>query len=229
MPGGVRVERLLAFDLLLLCWNDATGRVRTSCSFGMATGIGGALLLDGVLAGVVTVEDGRVQATGVRADDPLVDEVIDEASGRRRAPKAKALVGRLGSGRRVKALRARMVREGWLEERRERVLGVIPVTRRPPADPAAAEALRERIRGLLTGGLAPEDAEEREVVLASLAGAVALEALVPRGQRREARRRAEQFRDGAGVSEAVSAAVQEAQIAVIGAVAGAAAAGGASG
>lgn len=223
------MERLLAFDLLLLCWNDATGRVRTSCSFGMPTGIGGALLLDGVLAGVVTVEDGRVHATGGRADDLLVDEVVGEATGRRRPPKAKALVGRLGSGRRVKALRARMVREGLLEERRERVLGVVPVTRRPPAVPAAAEALRDRVRGLLTGALAPEEGGEREIVLASLAGAVALEALVPRGQRREARRRAEEFRDGTGVSEAVSAAVQEAQAAVLAAVAGAAAAGGASG
>ena len=222
------MDRPLAFDLLLLSWDDDKGKPHWRSASGLSTGVGGALLLDAILAEAVTVEDDRVRSTGRSGLDPLVDEVVTDIARRARPPKLKSVVSRMASGRRVRAVRDRMVGDGILFRRETRVLGIFPMARHPPADPGQTEALRARIRHLLVGASDPEQADERDVILASLAGSTgALELLVARGERKQAKQRAEDFRDGTGVSEAVHAAIRETQ-AVIAAGAAVVAAGGAS-
>lgn len=224
------MERLLASDLLLLSWNDETGRAHRRTSSGLAAGVGGALLLDAVLAHAVTIEDGRVRATGRAAEDPQVDSLVADVVRRRRPPKAKTVVSGLGNGRRLRAVRDRMVEDGVLGRDESRILGIFPITRRRPVDPREVATLRARIRDLLVGAADPERVDDRDVILASLAGSTgALELLVPRGDRKQAKRRAEAFRDGTGVSEAVHDAIREAQAAVVAGAAAAAVAGGGSG
>lgn len=226
---GAEPERRLAQDLLLIAWDDQRGYVRPFAAANIATGIGGALLLEAVLTELVTVEDGRVVPTGRQAEDPLHAEVVAAAEKGRRHPKAKTVISRVGGGRRKRAVRDRLVAEGRLDAVERRWLGLIPVTRRYPRDPSEIEGLRERVAALLRGHLDPEQAEDREVILASLTAAAGpLNVLVPSGQRRAAKKRAEEFADGEGISEAVRAVVADAQAAVIAATAGAAAASSAS-
>lgn len=218
-------ERRLAQDLLLITWDDQRGYARPFAAANIGTGIGGALLLEAVLAELVTLEDGRVVPTGRQADDPLHADVLAAAEKGRRPPKAKTVISRVGGGKHKRAVRDRMVAEGRLDAVKKRRLGLIPVTRHYPRDPAASEGLRQRVTALLRGQVDPEQAEDREVILASLTAAAGpLNVLVPSGERRDAKKRAEAFADGEGISEAVRAVVADAQAAVIAATAGAAAA-----
>ncbi|MEX0659863.1 MAG: GPP34 family phosphoprotein [Egibacteraceae bacterium] len=218
------MTRLLAEDLLLLCWNDEKGGLHQRCSTTVGPGIGGALVIDAVLAGALVIADGRVQVTGTDPGDLMLTEVV-AAAGRRRPPGVARLVQEVGTPSRYKAIRDRLVEQGVLRADRRRVLGLVPSTRFPPADPATTEVVRERVRALLTGRAEPADAEPRAMMLASLAVPTgAIDLLVARGERTRARRRAEAF-SNPHAALGIGQAVQEAQITAMAAVAAAVTAG----
>lgn len=215
---------LLAGDLVVLAWDHDRGKPSWRVSSTLQTGVGGALLLDAVLDGVVSVEDGRVVVTGT-PQDPLLGEVTRVADAYRRPPKVQSLVQRLGTGARQRAVVDRLVAEGVLRREQDRVLGLFPVTRHPLADPAVAADLRGQVVALLTGASAPEERDDRLVMLAALAGATSLvDELVDRGDRRAARKRAKEFSEGDGISPAVRDAIESAQAATIAAITAAGAA-----
>lgn len=213
------MARLLAEELLLLCWNDQKGAVDRRCSSTLTPGIGGALVIDALLAGALAVDNKRVRGTGTHVDEPLLAEVVAEADRRRRTPTVKKLVGRVGTPARTKRVRDRLVTSGVLRAERRRVLGLFPVTRFPAADPSTVAAVRTPVRFLLTGQRDPGDAETREVVLAGLTKPTnAVDLLVERSQRKHARQRAESFGEGYGVPDAVGQAIKDAQAAAMAAV-----------
>lgn len=219
------MTRLLAEDLLLLCWNDEKGGLHQRCSTTVGPGVGGALVIDAVFAGALVIADDRVQVTGTDPGDPMLTEVV-AAAARRRPPGVTRLVQEVGTPSRYKAVRDRLVDEGVLCADRRRRLGIVPSIRFPPADLATTEALRGRVRALLTGRVVPADAELRDVVLAGLAApAGAIDVLVDRGERTQARRRAEAFSNPHAGAPGIGHAVQEAQIAAITGVAAAMTAG----
>ena len=215
---------LLAEDLLLLCWDDDKARSSSDCSPGLDAGVAAALVIDALMAGSIEVgADGRVRPGSAAADDPLVAEVVEEAGRRRRHPKVHKLVEGLSSGQRSVAVRDRLVESGMLRAERRRLLGLVPVTRYPVADPAAVATVRQQVRALLVGEREPADGDLRWTALAGLAKPTkALERLVDRRQRKAARQRADAFAVGHGVPEVVSETFQQAQAAAVAAVAAAA-------
>lgn len=219
------MTRLLAEDLLLLCWDDEKGGLHRRCSTTVGPGIGGALVIDAVLAGALVIVDDRVVVTGTDPGDVMLTEVV-AAADRRRPPGVTRLVQEVGTPSRYKAVRDRLVEQGVLRADRRRVVGLVPSTRFPPADPAITEAVRERVRALLTDRAAPADAEPREVVLAGLTVPTgAVDVLVARGERTQARHRAEAFGNPHATAPGTGQAVEEAQIAALAAVAAAVTAG----
>lgn len=208
-------DRLLAEDLLVLCWDDAKGKPYSRCETALPAAVGGALVLDLVFGGAATVDDERLVPGDVTPADPLLTAVRDELAGARRPRKATNAIGSLGSGKRARAVRDRLVAAGVLRAERRRLLGLVPVTRYPLADPGAT-SVRQTVAELLTGAREPEDAGPRAVALAALAKPTeAVDVLVERDARKAARQRAEAFGEGHGVPEGVGEAVQRAQTAAV--------------
>ena len=124
---------LLAEDLLLLLLDDATGKV--SVWWGPTdTLLGGAVLAELALAGLVTVEekrsawqDARVHpAAAPPADlDPILTDALATVGEKERA--ASDLVTRLGKGLEAR-LAERLAGRGVLERREGKVLGLFPRT-----------------------------------------------------------------------------------------------------
>lgn len=162
------MTRLLAEDLLLLCWDDEKGRLHQRCSTTVGPGVGGALVIDAVLAEALAITDDRVRVTGTDPGDPMLAGVM-AAAHRRRPPGVARLVQQVGTPGRYKAVRDRLVDRGVLSVDRRRLLGTVAYTRYPPADAVATEGMRETVRALLTGRVDPADADPRAVVLAGLA------------------------------------------------------------
>lgn len=214
------MPRLLAEDLLLLCWNTRKGKAHNACSNGLTPGLGGALVLDALRADALAVHDGRATPTDNPPEDPLLRDVVAEADRGRRAPTVKTMVQRVGTTKRRQQILDRLVNAGVLGIERRSVLGLIPLTRHPAADPAATAALTVTIRQLLTGTDTPEDADTHHLLLASLTAPTgALDVLVDRSQRKQARQRAEAFTRGHGIPAAVDQAIVETQMAIAAAVA----------
>lgn len=214
------MSRLLAEELLLLCWDDERGTLHRRCSTTVGPGVGGALVVDAVLAGALEISGGRVRVTGDDPGDPLLVEVVAAANRHRPASVAR-LVQEVGTMGRYRAVRDRLVDQGVLRVDRRRLLGGVPYTRYPSVDPAVTGAVREPVHALLTGRLDPSGAGPRDVVLAGLAVPTgAVDVLVARGQRAKARRRMETFGDP-HARAAAGQAVPEQQIAAIAAITGA--------
>lgn len=213
------MPRLLAEDLLLLCWDTRTGKAHRACTEGLTPGLGGALVLDALRADALTVHDGRAAPSDNPPEDPLLRDVIAEASRGRRDPTVKTMVQRVGTSKRRQQIIHRLIDAGVLRLDRRRVLGLIPLTCHQFADPATPAALTATVRQLLTGARTPEDAETHHLLLAVLTAPTgAIDVLVDRPQRKQARQRAEAFTRGHGIPAAVGQAIVETQTAIAAAV-----------
>lgn len=202
------MERLLAEDVILLCWDDAKGRVHSRCGIQVRPGVGGALVIEALLAHAITVDEWRVRRTGDSAEDPLVREVADHAESDpgQEPPSVSGLVKTLSTDHYFACVLDRLVSAGVLRQEHRRRLGLIPTTRFPVADSTAAAAPREAVRSLLTGHVAPGQAEPRTVLLAALARPTnAVEELVGRSQRIQARGRAAALAEEDRMAEPVGA------------------------
>lgn len=204
---------LLAEELLLIALDDASGRDVTSMGL-LDVGLAGAVLLDLSLAGAVTARDGKVVATGT-PDDPLLADAAATIRAQERPRDARHWVKRLPKALRPLRERVarRLVERGVLREERRRLLGLIPVTRWPEADPSAEEELRARLCAALVDGAEPD---ARTALLVSLLDPLDLVgAAVPREARRAARRRAKAIADRGVVGTGLDQVVKELQAAVM--------------
>jgi hypothetical protein len=227
------MDLILAEKLLLLMLDDEKG---TNVAFvGGEAGPAGALLLDLTAAEAVTVDaDGRLEAVaaGTPPQHPLLREAHAAIAGSDKRRDTKGWVGRLPKdlkplGRR---LSTGLVERGVLSEERRKLLGIIPTTRFPEADPVPEQWLRERLRAVLLGEREPEG--DDGVLVALLVPYDLVRRLVPNDRRREAKARAKEVADAGAAGDAVAAAVRDTQVAVTAAVvaaAGASVAAGAGG
>ena len=83
------MDRLLARDLLLVCWDEDRGKPHGRSGMGLPAAVGGALLLDAVFDGARTIRDGRVESTGRPATDALVAALVADVRRRRRPPRPR--------------------------------------------------------------------------------------------------------------------------------------------
>lgn len=212
---------LIAEDLLLLLLDDESGKL-TNATY-LATGIGGALLVELALAGNVEVVKGtghwaraKVFPTdAARPSDPVLLEAMDVVAQKERT--AQDLVDRLGRKRRDQLL-GRLRERGVIEEREDRVLGLIPRRRWPTVDGTHEADVRRRLADVLLRGTTPD---ERTAALVGLLSALdVVHRVVDREGRpaREIKERAKEIADGDWAAKAVRDAVAAAQAAVAAAV-----------
>jgi hypothetical protein len=218
---------LIAEDLLLLLLDDESGKF-TNATY-LATGIGGALLVELALAGNVEVVKGaglwaraKVLPTAAASpSDPVLLEALDVVAQKERT--AQDLVDRLGRKRRDQLL-GRLRERGVVEEREDRVLGLIPRRRWPTVDGTHEADVRRRLGEVLLDGTAPD---ERTAALVALLSALdVVHRVVEREGRpaREVKARAKEIAEGDWAAQAVRDAVTAAQAAVAAAVIAASAA-----
>jgi hypothetical protein len=130
-------------------------------------------------------------------------------------------VNRLGSGGWGDSpVRQRLIekltREGVLGRAEERVLGLVPVTRHPPSDPALADRERAAVREVLVAGREPDAAMAALVALVHVCGLV--DACVAGPERKAARARAKRLAEGDQVGGAVRQLQDEMTAAMMAAV-----------
>lgn len=201
------MERLLAEDLHLLCWDDDEGAVASACQGRLPATLAGALVLDAVDAGAVVLEDGTVHATGEGAGDPLLDRVVDGVTGPRLLDEVvRELTPGAGSG-----VRDRLVADGALQvEQRRGLRRVLGRSRLVVAEPEQVRSLADEVWSLLEGD-SPDGADPRTILLAALTGASGLvEGLDTEGQER-ADQHAAELAAAAGITPIIEA-VAEAQL-----------------
>jgi hypothetical protein len=208
-------ERLLLLSL------DDDGQPRDPRS-ALGYALAGAALTELLLAGRLANRDGRLQVVSpAPTGDPVLDEVLRQVEAEPRPRKLKWWVSRLGGGGwRRPSVRNRLIdhltSEGVLARDQERLLGLFPVTRHPPAEPTADDQARAAVRAVLVGGREPDEPTAALVALVEAAGLV--DACVGRSERRQARQRAKQIAAGDQVGEAVRRVQQEVMAAITAAV-----------
>jgi hypothetical protein len=212
------MELLLCEQTLLIALDDERGR--DTSQWGSDAGLAGALLLDLADRGLIDVDaDGRLVALdGPATGAPLLDEAHAAIRDDDRRRNARGGVQRLP--RALKPLRDRvaqgLVERGILTEEHSKLLGLVPRTRYPTADPAPERDLRARLEAVLLDG---QDPTPREALLLGLLEPLELiGGLVPRDRRREARKRAKLVAEQGIAGTAVRDAVRAVQAAVFAAV-----------
>lgn len=211
-------------DLVLLTTSAESGRSLIG-STEVDPVLGGAVMVDLLAAGRITIDgEGRKARAHVVDASPLSDAVAEAALRRLRGRttiKPAALVARLGKGAR-KAQYDVLVGFGVLQARRERVLGLVPVTRYDVLDLARHDDLVGSVRAVLLDDVAA-DARTGPLV-ALLEAANLVKAVVPKADVKRARTRAKVVAEGDWAGTAVRDAIKAAQVAVTAAVTAATAA-----
>jgi Golgi phosphoprotein 3 GPP34 len=209
---------LIAEEVLLLA-HRADGK----CTVGrieLDSALGGALLVELALAGLVDVTDKRVAARdGSAPVEPALAEALARIAERPRRP--KVLVRRLARKAKGQLLDG-LVARGVLAQERNRVLGVLPGRRYPLVETAVREDIERRLRAAVLEGQRPD---QRTAALASIVHAAKMGRRVfPDGNRAAVKRRLEVLSEGEWAADAVRAAIRSAHAATAAAVAAAASA-----
>jgi len=206
----------LAEELLLLALNDEKGTVLMAGALGLPYGLGGALLIELVDAGLLRIEGkALVAAPSGSVRDEILDGILSEVRSAKRTRDIKhwvSKVGRLGGKIRAK-LADRLVAKGILKEEQRRLLLIFPTTRYPQVNPMPEYSVRERIRAALRSMTPPD---ERTAALISLVHACDLVGyLFDKGERRDAKKKAKEISVSQPVGSAVARTVEAVRAAVI--------------
>jgi hypothetical protein len=188
-------------DLVLLMLDPETGRALVdSTSFDRA--IGGALLLDLATRERLTA-DGAGAKARLRVSDaaPTGDALLDDALSRLAGSELRAqkAVERLARRTRTPVLE-RLVERGLVRRERTRLLGLLPVTAWPSANPGPRKELRGQVAAVLCDAARPD---QHVALLISLVHAVKAEHKIVDGLRRQLRARAAEVAAGDWAGEAV--------------------------
>jgi golgi phosphoprotein 3 len=209
----------LAEELLLVALDDEKGADTANWGGGVEAGLAGALLLELAAAGCVKDEDGKLVAAECDPPPaPLAAAALEVIRRDEKRRNAKGWVGRLP--KELKPLRRQvadgLVRRGVLEEERRRRLGLFESTRYPERDPEPERRLRAGLTEVLAAGREPDP---DEAMLVSLLHAYDLvKRVVPKEDRRSARKRAKQIAEGDAIGAAVGSTVSDVQAATMAAV-----------
>ncbi|MFF3069687.1 GPP34 family phosphoprotein [Kitasatospora sp. NPDC057904] len=204
-------------ELMLLSLDDESGVAKEAASAGWA--VAGGILADLVLAGRVTVDDGRLAvADRTPTGDPLLDGRLDrlaEWAERKGAGRGAGKASGWLTTDRPTAVRdavQRLCERGLVTEERHRALGIFPVRRYPEADPTVERELRERLAAAVLRG---EDPDARTATLIALIHATRLHRLAfPDLPRKEVEPRFAAIAAGEWASGPVGEAIRNMQAAI---------------
>jgi hypothetical protein len=188
----------LPAQLFLLAVNPNKERLTRRSELGYVLRAGA--LAELLLRGDLVDEDGR--AVPVRASgpaDPVLGPVFQQvAEGRRRR---WSYWVKAGARKITGVVRDQLAAQRYLTVESYRVLGIFPARRIQVVDPLLYPRMVQAVDGIL-GGASPVD--HRDAMLVALAGAGEL---LPRGKRREHRKRIAELREQAGPVPAALAKV----------------------
>ncbi|WP_072804005.1 GOLPH3/VPS74 family protein [Rhodococcoides yunnanense] len=212
---------LIAEDVFLLLLDDATGKpVVDSTKFPRV--LAGALVLELAMIGSVRitaageqVKDGRVVVAGPPPPDPLLARVYAFVGGEKNPPKPQKVIEKLQKGLN-REIGARLTRQGFVTERRDKVLGLFPSTTWPTSDPTRRNWARQWIGSAVVDGTTPTPQISALISLISAVDAVPK--VLPGADKKAAKKRAKEIAEGDWASEAVRKAVQDVNAAVMAAV-----------
>ncbi|MEO3786907.1 GPP34 family phosphoprotein [Actinocorallia sp. B10E7] len=207
----------LAEDFLLLALHEEKGKPVVSVMY-VECGLVGAVLGDLLIAGRIGLAGRKGDEVVVLDPTPLGTPEEDAVLARMVEEKPRRVqwwVNKLKSGLRRRLLE-RLVAQGVLREDHHRVLGFIPVTRHPEANPLPEQELRVRLTAVLNGASA--DAHTA-TLLAIVQASRMNRAIFPDLDKKEFKRRVEELHEGGEIGEAVKKAIQQLEGAMIAAVA----------
>jgi hypothetical protein len=205
----------LGEEIMLLSLDDESGAAKDRQSAGWA--VAGGILLDLVMAGRVSVDDGRVRVTdqaptGVALLDGRLEQLAAWAGRRSRPPKVTDWLTKDHS-KAVTATIESLRERGLVAQEQHKVLGLFPAKRYPEADGAAERELRERLAAVVLEGGDPDD---RTAGLVALIHSAKLHRLafpgVPRG---ELSARMSEISEGQWAGESVRKAIRDMQAAMV--------------
>ncbi|HEX7303231.1 GOLPH3/VPS74 family protein [Lentzea sp.] len=193
---------LIVEDLALLLMDDESGTPAAAGTLHYA--MGGALLVELALEGLVDVRDRKVVPTGdAPPQDPLLRGGWDKVAEKPRS--VDSLLLKIGADVWKKVV-DRLVDRGMVRREEKRVLGLFRTTSLPAADTRHEEEVRQRIRAVLVDGQEPDPRTAALTALLSASGA--LPALRPKlAWSGDVARRAKELERGNWGAEAVSSAV----------------------
>lgn len=160
------MDLLLCEELLLLGLDDESGK--PSWSFDAST-LNAALLLDLTTTGCVRFEDSKVLVTDHFPQHPLLRAAQEVIAKDKKVRSVSHWHTMLPYSLKDLPKRAaeRLVADGVLGEREDKVLGLFRTTRFPETDPGPERALRARLHAILVGGAEPDDHDTVLVTLLS--------------------------------------------------------------
>jgi len=194
----------LAEELFLLADDRVTGRPLIDHTH-LDLGLGGALLLDLVLRGRITLVDFHVRAVVLTdTGDEMLDDALSSIAREGGPHEPDYWVRRLARSA-YHEVRGQLVAEGVLRRDDHKLLGVIPVHQTPQADTGVEHELTDHLHDAVVLG---HPATARTAALAALVLAVGLEHhLFPRRDQRAIRRRIAELAGGQWVVESVVRAI----------------------
>ncbi|MEV4937051.1 GOLPH3/VPS74 family protein [Streptomyces zaomyceticus] len=205
----------LAEEIMLLSLDDESGAAKERQSAAWA--VAGGMLLDLVLTGRVSVDDGRIRVTDATPTEiPLLDERLRRLDAwcakKGRAPKVTDWLAK-DHTKAVKATIGSLRERGLVREEQHRVLGLFPVTRYPEADGSVERELRARLQAVLRDG--PTHHARTTGLLALIHGAKLHRLAFPDVPRKEVVPRLEELTAGQWAAEGVRRAIRDMQAAMI--------------
>lgn len=208
---------LLAEDLLLLAYNDDSGKQDSIAN--LHYGLAGAILIElGELGKIQIDGDGKKGKLRIVDQGPTGNPVLDEwlgKLGKYDGRKPSSFIGSIYSGL-DKALLQLLAERGVLRAEKGKILGVFPTTRWPAADSSHEHRLRQRLHDVLVTGVEPDAHTAALIGLLSAIDAVAQ--VVDKPHRKAAKARAKEIAEGNWAADATQKALQDMMNAVMVAV-----------
>ncbi len=206
-------QLLICEQLLLVIYDDQKGRTALFDS-SPAAALSGAVVLDLIVSGKLTEHDGKLAAHGSTPSHPALAKVFQAVAQSSKPRKVSHWVSKYAqTGRTERTVAAGLAERGILREENRRILGLIPMTRYPQADPRPEQQLRKRLHAVLLEDAEPT--EDEAMLVGVLKAGKLLNGLVPKDRRKQAAARAEVVAEaGKSVNAAVAKAIRDIETAI---------------
>lgn len=212
---------LIAEDLLLLLLDDDSGKPLAD-STKLPRVLAGALVVELAMTGSLRItgpdeqiKKDHVVVAGSTPGDDLLRRVFDLVASASRPMKPQKVIEKSQKNL-AKELAARLVAQGFVTEKKDKVLGLFPTTTWPAQDTSREKVLRDALRSALVDGTTPSP---HTAALISLISAVDLtHKVIEDADKKLLKRRAKEIAEGEWAGAAVRKAVSDVNAAVMAAV-----------
>jgi len=174
-------------ELLLIAIDDDKGTVASSVSGHLPYGLAGALLAELALQEKIYIDKGRlVLADTSQSGNDIEAEALQIIAASKKPRKVQHWINSLGSTKYARRVAERLAEKGLVTIEERRILWIIPYDAYPQQDASAKYWVKQRLRSVALGGVAPS---ARDVTLLSLVKSCDMLGLVfTRDERKTARK-----------------------------------------